>query len=219
MALDKKNRGIYTDYLRMYNNLDFQIDGVTIHSAGDYGNQVLNSIPESAIDHIEFLRGPAAAMYGQQASIGVIDTFIRRPFEDFSGEVTAGYGSWDQKHAGMGISGAKNGISCLLAVDYSEGDTYIDYQGFQNRSVLLAPTAQLGPAMPGSMGLRTVCRHWCRLKDLSTGCRNGRVRCPWRNSRSKRCPTRRYTRRWIAACERKVTCSRNDPSLWSKISD
>ena len=132
------------DYLRMYNNLDFQIDGVTIHSAADYGNPVLNSIPKSAIDRIEFLRGPAAAMYGQQASIGVINTFIKRPDESFSGEMNIGYGSWDQKSAGMSMSGSEGGFGCLLAVDYSEGDTYTDHQSFQNQSLLLAPTARLG---------------------------------------------------------------------------
>jgi outer membrane receptor protein involved in Fe transport len=132
------------DYLRIYNNLDFQIDGVTIHSAADYGNPVLNSIPKVAIDHIEFLRGPAAAMYGQQASIGVVNTSIKRPYGGFTGEVSLGYGSYDQRHVGMSLSGSKDRFSCLLAADYSTGDTYTDYQSFQSQSVLFAPTIRLG---------------------------------------------------------------------------
>ena len=132
------------DYLRMYNNLDFQIDGISIRTNGDYGNPVLNSIPRTAIDHIEFLRGPAAAIYGEQASLGVINTYIKRPSGPFKGELTLGYGSWDQKYVGMGVTGSHAKFACLLAADFSEGDTYTKYQSFRNRSLLFAPTGRLG---------------------------------------------------------------------------
>ena len=132
------------DYLRMYNNLDFQIDGITVHSAGDYGNAVLNTIPRAAINRIEFLRGTAAALYGEQASIGVIDTQLKRRFGPVSAEITGGLGSWNQSYAGIGVTGSTESFSCLLAADYSDGDTYQDYQSYRNRSVLFAPTVQVG---------------------------------------------------------------------------
>ena len=131
------------DYLRMYKNMDFQIDGISVHSEGDYGNPLLNIIPRAAIDHIEFLRGPAAAMYGEHASIGAINTVIKTPKNVFSGEVTGSYGSWDQKNTGFGLTGSNGAFTCSLAADYSDGDSYTDFQSYKNKSVLLAPSVQM----------------------------------------------------------------------------
>jgi len=132
------------DYLRMYNNLDFQVDGVTIHSGADYGNPILNNIPKAAIDHIEFLKGTGASMYGAQAFIGVINTSIKRKIGAPEGEISIGYGSWHRRYTSMGVTGSQDNFGCTLAADLAKGDTYQDHQSFRHRTILFAPTIQLG---------------------------------------------------------------------------
>lgn len=50
-----------------------------------------NWVPASAVDHIEVLRGPAAARYGSGAAGGVINIITKKPADKLSGEVTAYY--------------------------------------------------------------------------------------------------------------------------------
>ena len=47
-----------------------------------------NWVPASAVDHIEVLRGPAAARYGSGAAGGVINIITKKPAEKLSGEAT-----------------------------------------------------------------------------------------------------------------------------------
>jgi iron complex outermembrane recepter protein len=54
----------------------------------------LNSIPLSAIDRIEVLRGSASAIYGADAVGGVINLILRRDFK--GGEATASYGTTER---------------------------------------------------------------------------------------------------------------------------
>ena len=131
------------DFARTQNNLDFQIDGVTIHSQGDFGNPILNAIPRAAIDHVEFSRGTEASLYGQQASIGVIDSFVKRAFGPWTAEVTGGYGSYAQGYGGVGVTGSYGNFGCTLAMDYAHGGTYADEQSYRNRSFIFAPTVKI----------------------------------------------------------------------------
>ncbi len=50
----------------------------------------LNSIPMSAIDHIEILRDGAAAQYGSDAIAGVINIVLKSNTDEFTGEVLTG---------------------------------------------------------------------------------------------------------------------------------
>ena len=132
------------DYGRTYNCLDLQVEGVSVHSAGDWNNHVLNAIPKSAIDQIEFLKGTGTAMYGSHASIGVINTTLKRPFGDPSGEVTIGYGSYNQILTSAGFTGSYENFGLNFAADYAAGDSYHDHQSYDKLSVVIAPTLRLG---------------------------------------------------------------------------
>lgn len=50
----------------------------------------LNTIPASAIDHIEILRDGASAQYGSDAIAGVVNIVLKSSVEEFTGTVTTG---------------------------------------------------------------------------------------------------------------------------------
>ncbi|WP_345780028.1 TonB-dependent receptor [Luteibacter aegosomatis] len=71
----------------------------------------LNSIPISAIDHIEVLRDGAAAQYGSDAIAGVINIVLKHGAAEGSNTITANGGIMDKG------DGATNGIDGSVGVD------------------------------------------------------------------------------------------------------
>ena len=55
----------------------------------------LNTIPVSAIDHVEILRDGASAQYGSDAIAGVINIVLKKNVKEFSGDI--GYGGYSDK--------------------------------------------------------------------------------------------------------------------------
>jgi outer membrane cobalamin receptor len=66
------------------------LDGRPINDAWA-GGVNFHSIPTELIDRIEVVRGPGSALYGSQASGGVINVFTKNPAPGFHGWVTVGH--------------------------------------------------------------------------------------------------------------------------------
>ena len=102
------------------------IDGVRVDSQAT-GGATWEAIPLALIDHIEILRGPAAAVYGSDAIGGVVQLFTRkgegaaRPFAGI------GAGSYGLRRAEAGVSGASGDV------DYAIGAAWEQSQGFNAR--------------------------------------------------------------------------------------
>lgn len=69
------------------------VDGVRVGSATT-GAPIFSTLPLSAIDRIEIVRGPASAMYGSDAIGGVVQVFTRKGADEPRFEAFAGYGSY-----------------------------------------------------------------------------------------------------------------------------
>ncbi|MEQ9942491.1 TonB-dependent receptor [Pectobacterium aroidearum] len=81
-----KIRGMRADYTLLL------VNGRRINSqeslATDMGNDFdLSSIPMSAIERIEVIRGPMSSLYGADALGGVVNVILRQPGENVAGEV------------------------------------------------------------------------------------------------------------------------------------
>jgi len=113
-----------TDVARLVPNL--KLDGVTGGSAGLkayirggggtdggyvmseaevalYVNDVYNARMQGAlmdfaeIERIEVLRGPQGVLYGRNASAGAINIITKQPSDEFTGNIQAGYGTWNER--------------------------------------------------------------------------------------------------------------------------
>lgn len=84
------------------------IDGVRVGSATT-GEAAWSRIPLSEIERIEILRGPASALYGNDAIGGVVQIFTRRGDGPPRLHAEAGVGSQDTSSASVGLSGGANG--------------------------------------------------------------------------------------------------------------
>lgn len=117
----------------------------------------LNSIPVDNIERIEIVPGSAAILYGSDAVGGVINIITRKP-QQFMADLSAGYGSYQQKtYSGTigdyfangfnyqltGLTDNTNNyrvhnqqeiqnISTQLGYDYHSGSIFFNYQNYLN---------------------------------------------------------------------------------------
>ena len=99
------------------------IDGVRIDSQST-GGATWEALPLAQIDHIEILRGPAAAIYGSDAIGGVVQLFTRRGEGSFQPYASIGAGTYNTFQANAGFSGSNH------QWDYALGATKEKSKGF-----------------------------------------------------------------------------------------
>ena len=79
------------------------VDGVRVYSA-TVGTPSFDNLPLEAIERIEIVRGPMAALYGSGAVGGVIQIFTRSGSQGLSGNAKAVVGSHEFGQIGAGVS-------------------------------------------------------------------------------------------------------------------
>jgi vitamin B12 transporter len=118
-------RGAETRFTAVY------IDGVRVDSQST-GGASWQAIPLEAIERIEVLRGPAAAVYGSDAMGGVVQIFTKKGEGRPKPYIGLGWGSRGTVTAQTGISGGQNGW------DYSLGASHAGSNGFNARTIASA---------------------------------------------------------------------------------
>ena len=91
------------------------IDGVRVDSQST-GGATWSAIPLSRIDHIEIIRGPAAAIYGSDAIAGVIQIFTRKGEQGFSPAIEVGAGTYGTKKLDVSLSGGQGSLDYALGL-------------------------------------------------------------------------------------------------------
>ena len=113
-------------YLRGANN-EFTavlIDGVRVDSQNLSGGVSWESIPLGEIDHIEVLKGAAAALYGSNAIGGVVQIFTKKASSSFESSLQMGVGSYGTVKESASVWGQSD------RVDYHLGVSQTLSQGF-----------------------------------------------------------------------------------------
>ena len=103
------------------------IDGVRVDSQST-GGASWQDIPLEAIDRIEVLRGPAAAVYGSDAIGGVVQIFTKKGEGKAKPYVGLGWGSRGTVKAQVGVSGGQAGW------DYNLGVSHASSNGFNSKT-------------------------------------------------------------------------------------
>ncbi len=89
-----------------------------------------NSAPVTsltAVERIEFLKGPASVMYGHSAVGGILNIVRKQPTVQSTANARVGYGSWNMKRAEVGAGGALcTNMAYRFDAGYSDSDGWRD---------------------------------------------------------------------------------------------
>ena len=99
------------------------IDGVRYGSA-TLGTPNWDNLPLAAIERIEVLKGPAAALYGSDAVGGVVQIFTRRGQEGFHPHAELGLGAYGRRSVALGVAGGQGGLSYRFGVSSLREDGF-----------------------------------------------------------------------------------------------
>lgn len=96
----------------------FLVDNVPV--SGKLNNRIqLNYIDSDKIDHIEIVKGPGSALYGNDAMGGVINIITKGYSENLKIEATGRAGSQDLYSGNLNISGRSNRFGYSLSFDHA----------------------------------------------------------------------------------------------------
>jgi iron complex outermembrane receptor protein len=133
---------------------DVYIDG--LRQANDYYTSSSRPDPYT-LERIEVLRGPAAMLYGQGSTGGIINLVSKRPQETFEGEVGVQFGNHGRKQIQTDITGPLSSdgqwLYRLIAIERN-ADTQVDH--VHDDRTLLAPTLTWKPNGTTSLTLQAL---------------------------------------------------------------
>lgn len=78
------------------------------------------------LDRVEVIKGPQATLFGTASAVGAISLVSARPREGFSGEITGGYGNYDQTLLGGYINAGSDVLAGRVAFEYRTRDGYVE---------------------------------------------------------------------------------------------
>lgn len=129
------------------------VDGVRVDSQST-GGAVWEQIPLDQIEHIEVLRGPAAAVYGSDAVGGVVQLFTRRGQGPLRPRAALSLGSQQTAQAQASVSGSARDVDYAISAAHGRSDGFNarttatanpDDDGWQRSSVQARLGYQLAP--------------------------------------------------------------------------
>ncbi|HEV8312685.1 MAG TPA: TonB-dependent receptor [Burkholderiaceae bacterium] len=110
------------------------VDGVPLTDVTT-GASSISQISVDSIERIEVVRGNLSALYGANATGGVIQVFTRRGVNGLDAQVHAGLGSQRTRAGGASVAGGSEALRGRLTVDAERTD------GFSAANPAIAPTA------------------------------------------------------------------------------
>ena len=117
------NKSIVTDKLK------FMVDGITINSELSGSNHFYLNIPIESIERIEVIRGPASALYGSFAHIGVINV-ITKGATHKKGNIFFRASSEDSKTGGFTQHVNTDDFKIALQGSYEKNDKSRSYDNY-----------------------------------------------------------------------------------------
>jgi vitamin B12 transporter len=104
-------------------------EGVRVDSQSTSGGANWQAIPLAQIECIEIVRGSTSAVYGSDASAGVVHIFTKKGQGAFAAAITLGYGAYNTQKIDPNASGSTG------ATDYSFGIVQASTDSFNVRPV------------------------------------------------------------------------------------
>jgi outer membrane receptor protein involved in Fe transport len=152
------NREGYTVELRGFNNGGGNGSSTLVMIDGRRVNEPSSSfvdwafIPLDMVESIEVVRGPASALYGDNALAGVIHIRTRRPEEGIQAVVSGRTGSYDTDGGSFWVGGGAGPVRASALVDGESSDGYRDRSDLRNHRGQLDVSVDLFGR--GTLGVR-----------------------------------------------------------------
>lgn len=77
------------------------------------------------LERVEVIKGPQATLFGTASAVGAISLVSARPREGFSGEVTGGYGNFNQTMLGGFLNVGSDVLAARVAAEWRTRDGYV----------------------------------------------------------------------------------------------
>ena len=84
--------------------------------------QISQTIPVEMVERVEIIRGPASALYGANASGGVINVILKKGGVQNSAAISGGVGSFDRYRGALSADGTVKDFEYAVAGFYEESD-------------------------------------------------------------------------------------------------
>ncbi len=78
------------------------------------------------LERVEVIKGPQATLFGTASAVGAISLVSARPREGFSGELTGGYGNFDQTLLGGFLNAGSDVLAGRVAFEWRTRDGYVE---------------------------------------------------------------------------------------------
>ncbi|UYH54328.1 TonB-dependent receptor [Qipengyuania sp. SS22] len=78
------------------------------------------------LERVEVIKGPQATLFGTASAVGAISLISARPREGFSGEITGGYGNFDQTLLGGFLNAGSDVLAGRVAFEWRTRDGYVE---------------------------------------------------------------------------------------------
>lgn len=78
------------------------------------------------LERIEVIKGPQATLFGTASAVGAISMVSARPKPGFEGQVTAGYGNFNQTLLGGFLNGGSDVFAARLAFEWRTREGYVE---------------------------------------------------------------------------------------------
>ena len=95
------------------------------------------------LERVEVIKGPQATLFGTASAVGAISLVSARPREGFSGEITGGYGNFDQTLIGGYLNAGSDVLAGRVAFEYRTRHGYVENLSTNQQEELYAQD-QLG---------------------------------------------------------------------------
>ncbi len=78
------------------------------------------------LERVEVIKGPQATLFGTASAVGAISLVSARPREGFSGEITGGYGNFEQTLLAGHLNAGSDVLAGRIAFEYRTRDGYVE---------------------------------------------------------------------------------------------
>lgn len=78
------------------------------------------------LERVEVIKGPQATLFGTASAVGAISLVSARPREGFSGEITGGYGNFEQTLVGGYLNVGSDVLAARVAFEWRTREGYVE---------------------------------------------------------------------------------------------